>query len=151
MIKLICVGKIKEKYLQDAINEYKKRLSKYTKLDIIELKDITHPELDKVKKEEGELILRNIKSTDNVIVLDIIGHELTSLELAEKLEQLENKNSDLTFIIGGSYGLSDEVKKRANYSLSFSKLTFPHQLFRVIFLEQLYRTYKIMNNESYHK
>ncbi len=151
MIKLICVGKIKEKYLQDAINEYKKRLSKYTKLDIIELKDITHPELDKVKKEEGELILRNIKSTDNVIVLDIIGHELTSLELAEKLEQLENKNSDLTFIIGGSYGLSDEVKKRANYSLSFSKLTFPHQLFRVIFLEQLYRTYKIRHNESYHK
>ena len=151
MIKLICVGKIKEKYLQDAINEYKKRLSKYTKLDIIELKDITHPELDKVKKEEGELILRDIKSTDNVIVLDIIGHELTSLELAEKLEQLENKNSDLTFIIGGSYGLSDEVKKRANYSLSFSKLTFPHQLFRVIFLEQLYRTYKIRHNESYHK
>ena len=151
MIKLICVGKIKEKYLKDAIDEYKKRLSKYTKLDIIELKDITYKEIDKVKKEEGELILKNIKQTDTVIILDIIGQELTSVELTEKLEQLERENSDLTFIIGGSYGLCDEVKNRANYSLSFSKLTFPHQLFRVIFLEQLYRTYKIRNNESYHK
>ena len=151
MIKLICVGKIKEKYLKEAIDEYKKRLSKYTKLDIIELKDITYDDIDKVKKEEGENILKNIKNSDNVIILDIIGQELTSLELSKKIESLEQQNSDLTFIIGGSYGLSEEVKKRANYSLSFSKLTFPHQLFRVVFLEQLYRTYKIRNNESYHK
>lgn len=151
MIKLICVGKIKETYLKEALEEYKKRLSKYTKINIIELKDINYPELDKVKKEEGESILKDIKTTDNVIILDIMGQELTSLELTGKLEQLERENSDLTFIIGGSYGLSDEVKKRANYSLSFSKLTFPHQLFRVMFLEQLYRTYKIRNNESYHK
>ena len=151
MTKLICVGKIKEKYLKEAINEYQKRLSKYTKLDIIELKDITYDDIDKVKKEEGENILENIKNSDNVIILDINGQELTSAELAKKIEKLEQQNSDLTFIIGGSYGLSEEVKQRANYSLSFSKLTFPHQLFRVIFLEQLYRTYKIRNNESYHK
>ncbi len=151
MTKLICVGKIKEKYLKEAINEYQKRLSKYTKLDIIELKDITYDDIDKVKKEEGENILKNIKNSDNVIILDINGQELTSAELAKKIEKLEQQNSDLTFIIGGSYGLSEEVKQRANYSLSFSKLTFPHQLFRVIFLEQLYRTYKIRNNESYHK
>ena len=151
MIKLICVGKIKEKYLKEAIDEYKKRLSKYTKLDIIELKDITYDDIYKVKKEEGENILKNIKNSDNVIILDINGQELTSLELSKKIESLEQQNSDLTFIIGGSYGLSEEVKKRANYSLSFSKLTFPHQLFRVVFLEQLYRTYKIRNNESYHK
>ena len=151
MIKLICVGKIKETYLKEAIEEYQKRLSKYTRINIIELKDLNYPELDKVKKEEGENILKNIKTTDNVIILDMMGQELTSLELTGKLEQLERENSDLTFIIGGSYGLSDEVKKRANYSLSFSKLTFPHQLFRVVFLEQLYRTYKIRNNERYHK
>ena len=151
MTKLICVGKIKEKYLKEAINEYQKRLSKYTKLDIIELKDITYDDIDKVKKEEGENILKNIKNSDNVIILDINGQELTSAELAKKIEKLEQQNSDLTFIIGGSYGLSEEVKQRANYSLSFSKLTFPHQLFRVIFLEHLYRTYKIRNNESYHK
>ena len=151
MIKLICVGKIKETYLKEAIEEYQKRLSKYTRINIIELKDLNYPELDKVKKEEGENILKNIKTTDNVIILDMMGQELTSLELTGKLEQLERENSDLTFIIGGSYGLSDEVKKRANYSLSFSKLTFPHQLFRVVFLEQLYRTYKNRNNERYHK
>lgn len=151
MIKLICVGKIKEKYLIDAIDEYKKRLSKYTKLDIVELPDSSYNEIDKVKKEEGKLILKHLKETDNVIILDINGHELSSLELTNKLCALESINSNITFIIGGSYGLSEEVKKRANYSLSFSKLTFPHQLFRVILLEQLYRTYKIRNNENYHK
>ncbi len=151
MIKLICIGKIKEKYLKDAILEYKKRLSKYTKLDIIELPDINYPEIDKVKKEEGKLILKHLKTNDNIIVLDINGQELTSIELTNKLCKLEEINSNITFIIGGSYGLSDEVKKRASYSLSFSKLTFPHQLFRVILLEQIYRTYKIRNNENYHK
>ncbi len=150
-MKLICVGKIKEKYLNDAIDEYKKRLSKYTKLDIVELPDISYNEIDKVKKEEGKLILKHLKETDNVIILDIDGIELSSLELTNKLCRLESVNSNITFIIGGSYGLSEEVKKRANFSLSFSKLTFPHQLFRVILLEQIYRTYKIRNNENYHK
>ena len=151
MIKLICVGKIKEKYLNEAIDEYKKRLSKYTKLDIIELPDSSYNEIDKVKKEEGKLILKHIKETDNVIILDINGQELSSVELTTKLCFIETMNSNITFIIGGSYGLSEEVKKRANYSISFSKLTFPHQLFRVILLEQFYRTYKIRNNENYHK
>lgn len=151
MIKLICVGKIKEKHLTEAINEYKKRLSKYTKLDIIELPDVSYNEIDKVKKEEGKLILKHLKENDNVIILDINGQELSSVELTNKLCKLEEINSNLTFIIGGSYGLSEEVKERANYKLSFSKLTFPHQLFRVILLEQIYRTYKIRNNENYHK
>ena len=151
MIKLICVGKIKEKYLNDAIDEYKKRLSKYTKLDIVELPDSSYNEIDKVKKEEGKLILKHLKETDNVIILDINGQELSSVELTDKLCSQEVINSNLTFIIGWSYGLSDEVKKRANYSISFSKLTFPHQLFRVMLLEQIYRTYKIRNNENYHK
>ena len=150
-MKLICVGKIKEKYLNDAIDEYKKRLSKYTKLDIVVLPDISYNEIDKVKKEEGKLILKHLKETDNVIILDINGIELSSVELTNKLCRLESVNSNITFIIGGSYGLSEEVKKRANFSLSFSKLTFPHQLFRVILLEQIYRTYKIRNNENYHK
>ena len=150
-MKLISVGKIKEKYLNDAIDEYKKRLSKYTKLDIVVLPDISYNEIDKVKKEEGKLILKHLKETDNVIILDINGIELSSVELTNKLCRLESVNSNITFIIGGSYGLSDEVKKRANFSLSFSKLTFPHQLFRVILLEQIYRTYKIRNNENYHK
>ena len=151
MIKLICVGKIKEKYFQEAIKEYEKRLSKYTKLDIIELPDLDYPEIDKIKKEEGKLILKHVRPSDNIIVLDIFGQEQDSLELTKTLMRLEQRNSNLTFIIGGSYGLSEELKKRANYYLSFSKLTFPHQLFRVIFLEQLYRTYKIRNNENYHK
>ena len=150
-MKLICVGKIKEKYLNDAIDEYKKRLSKYTKLDIIEVADVNCNEMDKVKKEEAKLILKHIKETDNVVILDINGQELSSVELTNKLCSLEVMNSNITFIIGGSYGLSEEVKKRANFSLSFSKLTFPHQLFRVILLEQIYRTYKIRNNENYHK
>lgn len=151
MMKLICVGKIKEKYLNEAIDEYKKRLSKYTKLDIIEVADVNCNEMDKVKKEEAKLILKHIKETDNVVILDINGQELSSVELTNKLCSLEVMNSNITFIIGGSYGLSEEVKKRANFSLSFSKLTFPHQLFRVILLEQIYRTYKIRNNENYHK
>ena len=151
MIKLICIGKIKENYLKDAISEYQKRLTKYTKLDIIELPDLSYNDQDKVKKEEGKLILRHLKTTDNIIILDISGQELTSLELTEKIIKLEQQNSNLTFIIGGSYGLSEEIKAKANFYLSFSKLTFPHQLFRVIFLEQLYRVYKIKNNENYHK
>ena len=144
MIKIICVGKVKEKYLQEAISDYMKRLSKYHKVDIIILEDSN-------MSEERTRILKHIDSKDYVITLDIEGKELSSLELADKLDKIFITNSSICFVIGGSYGLDREVKKRANFSLSFSKLTFPHQLFRVILLEQIYRSFKILNNESYHK
>lgn len=151
MIKIICVGKIKEKYFKDAIEEYKKRLSKYTKLEIIEVTDYERQNKEEVKRLEGELILKNIKDKDYVITLDIEGVKLSSLSLANKLDEILIKNSNIAFIIGGSYGIDDSIKRRSNYSLSFSDLTFPHQLFRVILLEQIYRSYKIIKNESYHK
>ncbi len=151
MIKIITVGSIKEKYLKDAIDEYKKRLSKYNNIDIIELKDEGKVEEEKAKEIEGEKILNKVQDKDYVITLEIEGKELTSPELANKINNILIENSNITFIIGGSYGLSDKVKERANYHLSFSKMTFPHQLFRVLLLEQIYRSYKIINNESYHK
>ena len=144
MIKIVCVGKIKEKYLQEAINDYLKRLSKYHKVDVIELEDSN-------VNEEKIRILKHIDSKDYVITLDIEGKELSSVELAGKLDKTFITNSNICFIIGGSYGLDKEVKLRSNFSLSFSKLTFPHQLFRVILLEQIYRSFKILNNETYHK
>lgn len=150
MIKIICVGKVKEKYLIDAIDEYKKRISKYTKMDIVELKDLDY-DIEKTLKLEGEDILKHIDDKEYVITLEINGHEHTSVELTNILEKINIENSNITFVIGGSYGLSKEVINRSNYHLSFSKLTFPHQLFRVMLLEQIYRTYKIRNNESYHK
>ena len=145
MIKIICVGKIKEKYLKDAIEEYEKRLSKYTKLQIIEVSDIDNPTIDIVLSKEKELIEKHIDSKDYVISLEIEGNMLSSEELASKT------NSNITFIIGGSFGLHQDIKNRSNYKLSFSKLTFPHQLFRVNLLEQIYRSFKINNNEAYHK
>ena len=151
MIKIICVGKIKEKYLIDAIKEYEKRLSKYTKLKIIEVNDIDNPSIDIVLSKEKELIIKYIEEKDYVITLEIEGNMLSSEELATKIDSIFNINSNITFIIGGSYGLHNDIKKRSNYKLSFSKLTFPHQLFRVNLLEQIYRSYKINNNESYHK
>ena len=151
MIKIICVGKIKEKYLRDAIEEYKKRLSKYTKLEIIEVNDIDNQNIDIVLDKEKELIEKHIDSKDYVITLEIEGNMLNSVELARKIDNIYNTNSTITFIIGGSYGLHKDIKNRSNYKLSFSKLTFPHQLFRVNLLEQIYRTYKINNNEAYHK
>ncbi len=151
MIKIICVGKIKEKYLSDAIEEYKKRLSKYTKLEIIEVSDIDNPNIDIVLNKEKELIERHIDSKDYVITLEIEGNMLSSIELANKIDNIFNTNSNITFIIGGSYGLHQNIKNRSNYKLSFSKLTFPHQLFRVNLLEQIYRSFKINNNEKYHK
>jgi 23S rRNA (pseudouridine1915-N3)-methyltransferase len=151
MIKIICVGKIKEKFFKEAIEEYKKRLSKYTKLNIIEVEDININNEEIIKQKEAELIEKNINEKDYVITLEIEGNEINSIELSKKLEQLEQTNPNITFIIGGSYGLDEKIKQRSNYKLSFSKLTFPHQLFRVILLEQIYRAYKIKNNESYHK
>ena len=151
MIKIICVGKIKEKFYKEAIEEYKKRLSKYTKLQIIEVEDINLQNETLIKQKEAELIEKNINEKDYVITLEIEGNELNSIELSKKIQEQEQTNPNITFIIGGSYGLDDKIKQRSNYKLSFSKLTFPHQLFRVILLEQIYRAYKIKNNESYHK
>lgn len=151
MIKIICVGKIKEKFFIDAINEYQKRLSKYTKLEIIECKDYDIGSIDNIKKLESEEILKKINDKDFIITLEIDGKSLDSIEFKDLIDKTLTTNSNLTFIIGGSYGLHDDVKSRSNYKLSFSKLTFPHQLFRIILLEQIYRAYKIINNESYHK
>lgn len=151
MIKIITIGKIKEKYLQDALNEYEKRLSKYTKLKVIELNDISDKNTQIILSKEKDEIIKYVSSNDYVISLDINGKMLSSIEFASKLDNLFITNSNITFIIGGSYGLHDDVKKMSNELLSFSKLTFPHQLFRVMLLEQIYRCFRINNNESYHK
>ncbi len=144
MIRIICVGKIKEKYLKDAIEDYKKRISKYQKIEIVEV-------LDSDINSEKDLILKNIGKRDYVITMEIEGNNINSLELAQKIDKTFITNNIITFIIGGSEGLHEDVKKIANYKLSFSKMTFPHGLFRVILLEQIYRTFKILNHETYHK
>ena len=143
MIKIICVGKLKEKYLVDACLEYVKRINKYTRLEIIELKD------SNVVREKDE-ILKYINK-DYIITLEIEGEMLDSPALSKKIDNIFLNNSNITFIIGGSDGLHEDVKKISNYRLSFSKLTFPYQLFRVLLLEQIYRSFKIINNETYHK
>lgn len=144
MIKIICCGKLKEKYLQDACLEYQKRIGKYVNLQIVELKD------SNIEQEKNE-ILKHIDRKDYVITLEILGNNLTSLALAEKLGKVFMEYPNITFIIGGSDGLHDEIKRISNYALSFSSLTFPHQLFRVMLLEQIYRCFKINHNETYHK
>ena len=151
MIKIICLGKIKEKYLIDAIEEYKKRISKYTKIEIYELEDIDNKNKEVSLKKEEEEILKYISKKDYIISLAIEGEELDSISFAHKIDNIYNTFSNITFIIGSSYGLSSEIKKLSNYKMSFSKMTFPHQLFRVLLLEQIYRAYKINNNEEYHK
>lgn len=148
MIKIICVGKIKESYYKDALEEYLKRLKKYVKLELIELPDYNY-DITKTTTEEGKKILDKISDKDFVITMEIEGKQLDSLEFSKLID--DNISNNMVFVIGGSYGLSNEVKKRANVSLSFSRLTFPHQLFRIILLEQIYRAYRIINNESYHK
>ena len=157
-ITLITVGKIKEKYLKDAIAEYSKRLSRYCKLEIVEVADEKTPDNasdtveDAIRDKEGERILKYIKEDAYVITLEIAGKMLTSEEMAEKIEKLGVQGtSHITFIIGGSIGLGKVILKRSDYELSFSKMTFPHQLMRVILLEQIYRSYRIMNHEPYHK
>ena len=150
MIKIITVGKIKEKYLIDAINEYLKRLSKYTKINLIEVPDENF-DITKTLETEKKSILKYVSEKDYIITMEIEGKELSSIEFAKKIDEIQINNSNICFIIGGSYGLSDEIKKMSNFKLSFSKMTFPHQLFRLILLEQIYRVYKINNNESYHK
>ena len=151
MIKIITIGSIKENYLKEAIEEYKKRISKYTKIEIIELKDEGLVEEEKTKKIETEKIDKYINEKDYIITLEIEGNEYNSLELAEKLRNIQIRYSNIIFIIGGSYGLDKSIKEKSNLNLSFSKLTFPHQLFRVLLLEQIYRSFKINNNEKYHK
>ena len=150
MITIISVGKLKEKYLNDGINEYLKRLSKYMKVELIEVEDVSFDK-EKTLKEEARNIQKRLNLKSYIITLEIDGKELTSLELSDLINKRSINNSDLTFIIGGSYGLDDSIKQLSNYKLSFSKLTFPHQLFRLILLEQIYRSYKIINNETYHK
>ena len=156
-INIICVGKIKEKYLKDAIQEYSKRLSKYCKLSIIEIPDESIPDNvnDKmsniIKEIEGKKILSHIKNS-YIIALDLKGTQYTSEEFSNKINNISlNFNSNISFIIGGSLGLSNEVVNSSNELLCFSKMTFPHQLIRVFLLEQIYRAFKILNNESYHK
>ena len=157
-ITILCVGKVKEKFYREAIDEFTKRLSRYCKLEIVEVSDekteeqASETEIRLVKEKEGERILKNIKDDAYVIALCIDGKQLDSEELSEKIENLGIQGtSHIYFVIGGSLGLADEVVRRANFKLSFSKMTFPHQLMRVILLEQIYRAYRIMNKEPYHK
>lgn len=157
-ITVITVGKIKEKYLKDAIAEYSKRLSKYCKLEIIEVADEKTPDNasevveDAIRSKEAERILKYIKDDAFVITLEINGKQLSSEELADKIDKLGVQGtSHIIFVIGGSIGLGKEVLQKANFALSFSKMTFPHQLMRVILLEQIYRSYRIINGEPYHK
>lgn len=157
-IDIICVGKVKEQYLRDAIAEYSKRLGRYCKLNILEVADEKTPEHAsegverQIKAKEGERIAKHIKPGAYVIALAIDGQQVTSEGFARKIDQLGIQGvSHIQFVIGGSIGMDDAILRQANYKLSFSKMTFPHQLMRVILLEQVYRAYKINAHESYHK
>lgn len=156
-INIICVGKLKENYLKDAILEYSKRLSKYCNLNIIELQDEKLPEkisgklIDETKNKEGKKILDNIKKDSYTIALDLKGKQYKSEEFSEKIEDIKLRGfSNINFIIGGTLGISQEVLNNCNELICFSKMTFPHQLIRVFLLEQLFRAFKISNNETYH-
>lgn len=152
-IKIVSVGSIKEKFLKDAISEYLKRLTRFAKIEIIEVDEtkIQNKSEEQVKKEEGERLLKRIGQDEFVFLLDLKGELISSEVLAQKINDLINKGiSPLTFVIGGTLGLSEEVKKRANIKLSISKMTFTHQMCRMIILEQIYRAFKIINNEEYH-
>lgn len=157
-ITVLAVGKLKEKYWKQAIAEYQKRLGAYTKIEVIEVPDEKAPEnmsdkeVEQVKQKEGQRLLAKIKPQSTVITLEIKGNMLTSEGLAKNLQQrMVQGQSDFTFVIGGSNGLHQDVLDRSNYALSFSKMTFPHQMMRVILLEQVYRAFKIMRGETYHK
>jgi 23S rRNA (pseudouridine1915-N3)-methyltransferase len=157
-INIIAVGKLKEKYLQDGIDEYIKRLSKFAKVNIIEIQDekvkenLSFKEMEKIKQIEGNKILSHIKSKDYIISLALNGKTLDSVEFSETLSKtMIDGYSSITFIIGASLGLSQEVIDKSDLKLSFSKFTFPHQLMRLILIEQIYRAFKIINNETYHK
>ena len=157
-IRILSVGKIKEKYFRDAVDEYRKRLSRYCTVVSVQVEDEKTPDgapaalEDQIRRTEGQRLLKNLKDDDYVIVLAIEGRMQDSVELSENINRLMLQGrSSLTFIIGGSLGLSPEVLKRADQLLSFSRMTFPHQLMQVILLEQIYRSFRIMRNEPYHK
>ena len=152
-INVISVGNIKEKYLQELIADYKKRISKYAQIDLIELKDESNKINENVVKEiEGERILASIKDGFYMVLLDLKGQMLDSVSLSKKIDEISTYHSSkIAFVIGGSFGVSEAVKKRANFMLSFSKMTFPHQLAKGMLLEQIYRSFKILSNETYHK
>ena len=157
-IQIICIGKLKEKYWTEAVAEYSKRLQRFCTLEIVELKEARLPDKasaadeENVKLEEGRSILKQISDSTYVITLEVLGKALRSEELAGKIEDLAGMGrSDIAFVIGGSLGLSAEVSRRADFKLSFSRMTFPHQMMRVILLEQIYRSFKINRNETYHK
>ncbi len=145
MIKILCVGKIKEPYLTELINDYQKRINKYHKIEIIELKDNVN------YQKEIETLIKNINTKDYNIGLDLNKKSFTSTEFAQKIDNYLMKYGNITFIIGGSNGLNDEIRNTCQELISFSKMTFPHGLFRGILLEQIYRSFKIINNETYHK
>ena len=157
-ITIVCVGKVKEKYLRDAIAEYEKRLSRYCRLQVIEVADEKTPDgasavvEDQIREKEAERILKNLRSEDPVVTLEIEGKQVDSVSFAQKMEQMGVEGvSHIQFVIGGSLGLHEKVSKVSGWKLSFSKMTFPHQLMRVILLEQIYRGYRIMSGEPYHK
>lgn len=151
MIRIICVGKLKEQYWVESCKEYLKRIQKYGSIEIIEIMDEKIDEEKLALQKEKERMERYLNPKDYIITLEIEGSMLSSIEFSKKLERLRMEHRNLTLIIGGSYGIHPDIKKRANEKISFSKLTFPHQLFRVLLLEQLYRSFKIQNNERYHK
>ena len=156
-IQLICIGKIKEDYLKNAIEEYRKRLSKYCKLEILELPDEKIPDKlnstlsDEIKQKECSNIIKHLKKSSYIIALDLGGKQLTSEEFSEKIQNLSMTNSNITFIIGGSLGLTNELLNCCQEKLCFSKMTFPHQLIRVFLLEQIFSGVKIAHNETYHR
>lgn len=156
-INIICIGKIKENYLKDAINEYSKRLSKYCKLNITELLDEKIPDKinenisNEIKTKECTNILNHIKKDSYIICLDLTGKEFSSEAFSKKIEDISMENSNITFIIGGSLGLTNSLLQKSNLKICFSKMTFPHQLIRVFLLEQIFRAFKISHGETYHR
>ena len=156
-IQIICVGKVKETYLKDAILEYSKRLSKYIKLDILELPDEKIPDkindniIDTIKTKECNNIINHLKKDSYIIALDLKGKEFSSEEFSKNLDKISMENSHITFIIGGSLGLTKDLLNMCNQKICFSKMTFPHQLIRVFLLEQIFRAFKISNGETYHR
>lgn len=151
MIKILCVGKIKEKFFKEAIDEYLKRISKYSKIQIIEVNDVDLNNKDLNLEKERDNLLKYVSEKDYIVTLEIEGKQMSSEEFSDTIDKTLINYPNITFIIGGSYGIHNDIKNKSNLKLSFSKMTFPHQLFRIILLEQIYRGFKIIKNESYHK
>ncbi len=156
-INIVCIGKIKEKFFKEAIDEYSKRLSKYCKLNILELPDEKIPDKsnssieNEIKTKECNNIINHIKKDSYIICLDLKGKEFSSEQFSKNIENISMQSSQITFIIGGSLGLTENLLNLSNQKICFSKMTFPHQLIRVFLLEQIYRAFKISNGETYHK